>query len=189
MAKTDQSEICNQFVMGQLTNIQHQLDQCYMELIRQTHSSVSMVLPSIENIDSGLKEYVRLQQNHLSKRIDNQLIMYKDDICDQKFYHQLSAYHITTAQQQAIQQLINLRQIQLEVYEELLMLKERILHQFLPHNFDQLQAYIAQEYYWPPIADYTLVEMKNKRQKILQQGKRALLNIYTDKKIRLMINL
>jgi hypothetical protein len=178
MAKSDESEICKQFVMAQLTDIQHQLDQCGMELITQTHSSVLLQLPSVEDVDSCLKEYVRLQQNHLFKRIHNQLIIYKDDICDQKLYHQLSAYNITTPQQQTIQQLINLRQIQLGVYEELIMLHERILHQFLPSNFDQLQACIAQEYYWPPIADYTLVDIKTKRRKILQQGKRAVLTMY-----------
>jgi predicted DNA-binding protein YlxM (UPF0122 family) len=90
----------------------------------------------------------------------------------------LSAYKITIARQQAIQQLINLRQQQLEVYEEVIMLNERVLHQFLPPNSDQLEEYIAQNYYWPPIADHTLPEMKTKRRKLLQQIKRTLLNMY-----------
>jgi hypothetical protein len=178
MAKTNEPEICQQFVMTQLNNIKHQLDQCNMELIRQTQSSISILLPSIEILDNCLKEYVYLQQKYLFKRIENQLIICKDDIYDQKLYQQLSAYQLTNVQQQAIQQRINLRQVQLEVYEELIMLNERILHQFLPPNFDQLEQYMAQDFYWPSIADHTLLEMKNKRRKILQQGKRILLNMY-----------
>jgi galactitol-specific phosphotransferase system IIB component len=178
MAKTNEPEICQEFVMTQLTNIKHQLDQCNMELIGQTQSSISILLPSIEILDNCLKEYVYLQQNYLFKSIDNQLIRYKDDIYDQKLYQQLSAYHLTTTQQQVIQQLIHLRQVQLQVYEEMIMLKERILHQLLPPNFDYVEQYIAQDFYWPSIADHTLVEMKNTRRKILQQGKRALLNVY-----------
>lgn len=182
MAKTDRPDICQQFVMIQLANIKHQLDQCNMELIRQAQaslsSSISNMLPSMEIVDSGLKEYVYVQQKHLFKGIENQLITYKNDIDDQKLYRQLLANNLTTIQQQTIQQIIHLRQVQLDAYEEMIMLKERILHQFLPPIFDELEQYIAPDLYWPPISDHTLVEIKTKHRKILQQGKRTLLNMY-----------
>jgi hypothetical protein len=184
MAKTDKSEICQQFVMTQLTNIQHQLDQCNMELIKQAQSSlslsISMLLPSREIMDKCLKEYIYLQQKHLFKRIENQLILYKDDIYGQKLYHQLSAYNLRCVQQQAIQQLIHLQQVQFEVYEEMIMLKERIVHQFLPPIFDQLEQYITvqDDFYSPSVADQTLVEMKNKRRTISKESKRTILNVY-----------
>ena len=186
MAKTDQLQICKQYVVTQLDNIKQQLDQCNLELITQAQTSLSssssslmaILLPSQEILDRCLKEYVSLQQNYLFRRMDQQLIKYKDEIYDQQLYRHLSAYNITIAQQQAIQQLINLRQQQLEVFEEVIILNERILYQFLPSNFDQLEKYIVQDYYWPPISDHTLPEIKTKRRKLLRQIKRTVLNMY-----------
>ena len=135
MAKTDQLQICKQYVVTQLDNIKQQLDQCNSELTTQAQTSLSsssslmsILLPSQEILDRCLKEYVSLQQNYLFRRMDQQLIKYKDEIYDQQLYRHLSAYNITIAQQQAIQQLINLRQQQLEVYEEVIILNERILY-------------------------------------------------------------
>jgi hypothetical protein len=60
------------------------------------------------------------------------------------------------------------------------MLKERIVHQFLPPIFDQLEQYITvqDDFYSPSIADQTSLEMKNKRRTILKENKRTILNIY-----------
>ncbi|CAF1506248.1 unnamed protein product, partial [Rotaria sordida] len=180
IAETNQSHVCQQYVLTQLTDIKQQVDQCNSELSKQaSSSSIPLLLPSLNILDSCLKEYVYLQQNYLFKRINQQLIRCKNDISDQKLYQQLLAYHLTIDQQQTIQQLINLRQIQLQVYEDMIMLKERILHRFLPPNFDQIEEYIApNDYYSPPITDHSLVEIKTKRRKILQHVKRTLINIY-----------
>ena len=182
MAKTDRPELCRQFVQTHLTHIQHQWDQCNMELVRQKQSSLSSIsvsLPSMETLDKYLKENVDLQQKYLSKRMEHQLTIINLDIHDQKLYHQLSAYQLTSMQQQKIDQLIRLRQSQLEIYEEMVMLKERVFHQFLPLNFDQMEQYITtDDFYRPCISDQTLAEMKTKRRKILQQGKRATLQVY-----------
>ncbi|CAF5050322.1 unnamed protein product, partial [Rotaria sp. Silwood1] len=77
-----------------------------------------------------------------------------------------------------LQQLIDLKRAQLEVYEEFIMLEQRILYQFLPPNFDQFEKITAPDFYWPPVADRTLVTIKRKRRTILKQGKRTLLNIF-----------
>ena len=51
--------------------------------------------------------------------------------------------------------------------------------QFLPPNFDQLEQVIAHDdFYTPSVEDQTFVEMKTRRRKILQKGKRTMLNIY-----------
>ena len=182
MAKTDKSDICQQYVLSTLTNIRHQLDQCNMELFKQTQqpvSSISIWLPSFDILDKYLKDYVCLQQNYLSKRIEKQLNLYKNNIDDQKLYQQLFIYNLTTAQQQAIEQLSHLQQAKFDVYEELIMLKERILHQLLPPIFDHLEQYIAQdELYSSSINDQTIVEMKTKQRKKLQQAKRTILDMY-----------
>lgn len=181
MAKTDRPELCRQFVLTHLTHIQHQRDRCNLELIRQkqSSSSISITLPSMEIVDIYLKQYVDLQQSYLSKRMEHQLSIANLDIQDQKLYHQLSAYHLTSMQQRKIEQLIHLRQSQLEIYEEMAMLKERILHQNLPSIYDQMKQYMTtDDFYRPCIGDQTLAEMKTKRRKILQQGKRAILQLY-----------
>ena len=181
MAKTDEPEMCQTFVMKQLTNIKHQLNECNLELTRQAQlsSSILILLPSIDAMDNCLKEYVGLQQKHLFKRIEIQLNTYKDNIHDRKLYHRLSAYQLSIIQQQAIQQLIHLHQAQFEVYEEFTTLKERIIHQFLPPNFDQFEQYIIQnDFYAPSVEDQTFIEMNTRRRKILQKGKRTILHIY-----------
>ncbi|CAF5182310.1 unnamed protein product, partial [Rotaria sp. Silwood1] len=48
----------------------------------------------------------------------------------------------------------------------------------LPPNFDQFEKITAPDFYWPHIADCTLVLIKRKRRNILKQGKRTLLNIF-----------
>ncbi|CAF4037101.1 unnamed protein product [Rotaria sp. Silwood1] len=78
---------------------------------------------------------------------------------------------------EVLQQLIDLKRAQLEVYEEFIMLEQRILYQFLPPNFDQFEKITAPDFYWPPVADRTLVTIKRKRRTILKQGNRPLLNI------------
>ena len=180
MAKTDKPAICQQYVISKLTNNRHQLDECNMELFRQTQSTpISILLPSFDILDKCLKDYVSLQQNYLYKRIENQLNIYKNNIYEQKLHHQLFAYNLTTAQQQAIQQLVYLQQVKVEVYEELIMFKERILHKFLRSIFDHLEQYITQdELYSPSIADQTIAEMKTKHRKKLQQAKRTILNMH-----------
>ena len=91
MAKTDRPELCRQFVLTHLTHIQHQRDRYNLELIRQkqSSSSISITLPSMEIVDIYLKQYVDLQQRYLSKRMEHQLSIANLDIQDQKLYHQL----------------------------------------------------------------------------------------------------
>ena len=180
MAKTDQPVICQQYVMEKLVEIQRQLDECNVELVRQIQSSsISNFLPSIEIIDNYLKEYVSLQEKYLFKRIENQLSIFQNDIHDQKLYHQLSDYKLTTIQQQTIQQLIHLQQQHLNCYEELIMFKERILNQLLSPIFYQIEQYITtQDFYRPLIDDQTCIEMKMKHRKMLQQRKRTILHMH-----------
>ncbi|CAF3847890.1 unnamed protein product [Rotaria sp. Silwood1] len=178
MAKTNQPNICQQYVRIQLETINGQLKQCNKELIRQAETSRSILLPSLDIMDMNLKNYVSLQQNYLIQRNDHQLIRCKNDIRDQQLYRQLFTDNLITIQREVLQQLIDLKRAQLEVYEEFIMLEQRILYQFLPPNFDQFEKITAPDFYWPHIADCTLVLIKRKRRNILKQGKRTLLNIF-----------
>ena len=56
------------------------------------------------------------------------------------------------------------------------MLETRILCKFLPKNFDDLEKFIAPVDYLPLNNDRKAIEVKNKRYKIIQEGKRIWLN-------------
>ncbi|CAM2729112.1 unnamed protein product [Rotaria socialis] len=178
IAKTDQSNLCENYIMTQLAMIDDQLDQCNIELDKQAQSSIPILLPSLENMDKDLTCYVLLHQNYLIKRIDQQVMRYKDEIRDRQLYQDLFTYNLTDTQRHVLEDIIHLRLTQLQIYKEFTMLEQRILRQFLPLNFDQFENITAPDFYSPPIYDRTLVDMQNKRRTILKQGKRTLLNIF-----------
>jgi len=71
--------------------------------------------------------------------------------------------------------LIELRQKQLHVLEDVLQLETQVSIRFLPDNFDQSENFIAPDLYLPLIKT---IEFKQKRDKILQEAKRTWLNSY-----------
>ncbi|CAF1515433.1 unnamed protein product [Rotaria magnacalcarata] len=178
IAKTDQFNLCENYIMTQLSMIDDQLDQCNNELDKQAQSTIPILLPSLENMDKDLTSYVSLHQNYLAKRIDQQIIRYKNEIHDQQLYQNLFTYNLTHIQRHVLEEIIHLRLTQLQVYQEFMMLEQRILYQFLPPNFDQFEKITAPDFYWPPISDHTLVDMRTTSRTILKQGKRTLLNIF-----------
>ncbi|CAF4469899.1 unnamed protein product, partial [Rotaria sp. Silwood2] len=161
MAKSNQPDLCENYVLTQLAIIDDQLEQCNMELYKQVQSSIPILLPSLDLLD----------RNHQIRR-------FKDDIRDQQLYLDLLTYNFTNVQRHALKEIIQIRKEQLQVYEEFIMLEQRILHQFLPPNFDQFEKITAPDFYWPPIADRTVVDIRTKRRTILKRGKRNLLNLF-----------
>ncbi|CAF1434632.1 unnamed protein product [Adineta steineri] len=76
--------------------------------------------------------------------------------------------------------LIQLRQTQLEGFEELLKLEAQISIEFLPKNFDHLENFIAPQIYLPVIKNDPIIQYKQQRYKIIQEAKRTWLNIFVD---------
>ncbi|CAF1393936.1 unnamed protein product [Rotaria sordida] len=178
ITKTDQVDLCENYIMIQLAMIDDQLEQCNMELARQAQSTISILLPTLDIIDASLKNYVSLQQNYLVERMQHKIMKLKDELCDEQLYRDLFSYNFNTVQRQIIEQIIHVRTTQLQIYEEFMMLEQRILHQFLPPNFDQFEKITAPDIYWPSIADQTLVDIRTKRRTNLKRGKRNLLNLF-----------
>jgi hypothetical protein len=58
------------------------------------------------------------------------------------------------------------------------MLQMRILCKFLPQNFDHLENFISPLTYLPLNNNQKCIEIKNKRYKIIQEGKRVWLNYF-----------
>ena len=77
-----------------------------------------------------------------------------------------------------IDRLINLKDKQLQCYEDFLKLQTRISIEYLPQNFDQLENFLSSDLYFPIIKDHLAVEFKQKRYKIIQEAKRTWLNLY-----------
>ncbi|CAF4020406.1 unnamed protein product [Rotaria sordida] len=178
MTKTNQADLCENYIMTQLAMIDDQLEQCNLELNKQAQSAIPILLPALDIMDTSLKNYVSLQQNYLVERMQHKIMKFKNELRDEQLYRDLFSYNLTTIQQQMLEQIIHVRTTQLQVYEEFMMLEQRILYQFLPPNFDQFEKITAPDIYWPPIADQTLVDIRTKRRTILKRGKRNLLNLF-----------
>ncbi|CAF1273836.1 unnamed protein product [Rotaria sp. Silwood1] len=178
MAKTTQADLCENYIMTQLAMIDDQLEQCNLELNTQAQSTIPLLLPTLDIMDASLKNYVSLQQNYLVERMQHKIRKFKDEFRDEQLYRDLFSYNLSCVQRQILEQIIHVRTAQLQVYEEFMMLEQRILHQFLPPNFDQFEKITAPDIYWPPIADRTLVDIQTKHRTILKRGKRSLLNLF-----------
>ena len=79
MAKTDNFELCQQYVKTYLENIKKQLDQCELELRNQLQLCPIKIL-SIDHMNHCLQEYVTSQRKYLLMRNKQQLIQFKNNI-------------------------------------------------------------------------------------------------------------
>ncbi|CAF4782486.1 unnamed protein product, partial [Rotaria sp. Silwood2] len=120
------------------------------------------------------------QQQSLSNKLNYQLIRYKNIIHEKELFQTLSNYNLTVDQKNTIDQLVNLRQTQIQCYEDFHKLQTRISIQYLPRNFDKLERFIASDHDLPLIKDTIAVEFKQKRYKIIQDAKRTWLNMYIE---------
>ncbi|CAF1497015.1 unnamed protein product, partial [Rotaria magnacalcarata] len=176
MAKTNEPDLCKQYVVEYLNEIKIHLDLCRIKLNTQAQSWIS-TLPSLEILDDNLKQYVRLQNKHLSTIIDKQLARYKNVLEEKKLLQQISFY-LTPNDQVLMDELINLQQIQIQLLEEFNMLEQRIICKILPPNVDSLDDLIQSHLYTPLVHDTTSIEFKIQSDRIIQQVKRTWFNIY-----------
>jgi hypothetical protein len=98
MAKTDEHELCQQFVTTHLSTITLQSEQCTNELNIQFQSCPTTLLPLRTTLDQNLKEFVQIQQKHLSNKMNFQLTRYKDMIHEKELFQTLSTFNRTNDQ-------------------------------------------------------------------------------------------
>lgn len=77
-----------------------------------------------------------------------------------------------------IHRLLIIQDQQLQTWKELQMLEQRVLLNFLPEEFDQLQNFITTDLYTPIINDEHSVKYQLKYFKVVQESKRIWLDIY-----------
>ena len=94
----------------------------------------------------------------------------------------VTSYSVTflLLQSDVMDELIRVRQVQLQFFEKLLMLEQRIRCHFLPRVFDEFERWIAPDLYEPVVDDGVAVDFTMKRHKIIQEAKRELVHSYVD---------
>ncbi|CAF4050299.1 unnamed protein product [Rotaria sp. Silwood2] len=177
--KSNEHTLCQQLVQHRLTELHGQYDQCTTELRIQSLLCPSTLLP-LDIIDHNLREFVELQQKYFLNKINSRLTRYKNIIQEKELFQTLSNYNLSILQKNTIDQLVQLRETQLQVFEEFLQLETRVSIQFLPEDFDNLEYFITPNLYSPLIQDSMAIELKQQQYKIIQEAKRTWLNIYID---------
>ncbi|CAM4955562.1 unnamed protein product [Rotaria socialis] len=175
ITKTNELPLCEKFVQDYLTHIQQQLEQCTTQLNLQATTCPETLTMTL--LDHHLKEYISSQQKRFTRKIYHQLKRFKDAIHKKRLHHILFDNNLTSDQKEAINRLIHLRESELQIRKELLLLEQRILSKLLPVSFDQLDSLIASDFYTPALEDQYSLNYKLKRSKILQETKRTWLDI------------
>lgn len=98
MAKTDEHELCEQFVKKQLNELKLRLDQCTKELTLQSESCPTTLLPWKGTLDQKLKDFVEIQQKYLSNKMNCQLARYQNRIHEKELFQILSTFTLTSEQ-------------------------------------------------------------------------------------------
>ncbi|CAF4750370.1 unnamed protein product [Rotaria socialis] len=140
MAKTNDYDLTETFFNKLVNQIQHTVDQCTTELLSQSLSCPKTLL--LSHIESRLVEFVRLHHIDLIRKLNYQVNKFKDLIRETQLFETLSSYSLTNEQKQAVDCLINIRQNQLETFEEMTMLEARIVCKSLSRSIDDLDKLI-----------------------------------------------
>ncbi|CAF1560636.1 unnamed protein product, partial [Rotaria magnacalcarata] len=148
-------------------------------IIHYTHEKRFNTQLPFEQMEQRLKELVDRERKYLSKRNNDKLIKFKDDIFEKQRLR-LITVSITSPmnnqENEYINRLITIREKQAEIWKEQLMLEIQIHCKFLPQNFDQLENFISPTDYSPLNNNQKAIEIKNKHYKIIQEAKRLWLN-------------
>jgi hypothetical protein len=94
MATTNDFELCRRYAMNYIENINEQLNQYQLELIKQSQSCPITTL-SFDCIDPSLKEMVGHERKYLSTKNNNQLLKFKADIHEKDSFGIISIYRLT----------------------------------------------------------------------------------------------
>ncbi|CAF5171867.1 unnamed protein product, partial [Rotaria magnacalcarata] len=181
MAKTSDFDLCKQYVMNYIDNNKKQLNHCQFELTKQEQlfQTCSIKELSFEQMEQRLKELVLRERKYLSKRNNDKLIKFKEDISEKQLLKTIStASFMDNQSNEYLNRLITIREKQAEIWKEQLKFETRIHCKFLPKTFDQLEDFFTHTDYLPLNNDTKIIQIKNKRYKIIQETKRQWLNYF-----------
>ena len=98
MAKTNDFQICQQYLDNYINTIRKEIGTCHIQLNNQAQS-YQMTTLSLDQLDHYLKEFVDCQQKYLTMRNNKQLQKFIDDFHEDELFETISAYHFTTIDQ------------------------------------------------------------------------------------------
>jgi predicted transcriptional regulator len=86
MAKTNDFDLCKQYVMNYIENDKKQLNHCQFELTKQEQQFQTCTIKelSFQQIEQRLKELVDRERKYLSKKNNDILIKFKNDISEKQ---------------------------------------------------------------------------------------------------------
>ncbi|CAF0855175.1 unnamed protein product [Didymodactylos carnosus] len=114
------------------------------------------------------------ERKYLSMRNNDELFKFKDDIYEKDLFKTISTSPLLNNQQnEYLNRLITTREKQAGTWKEQLILEIRIHCKFLTQNFDHLENFISPLTYLPLNNNQNSIEVKNKRYKIIHEGKLA----------------
>ena len=196
MVQTTDFDLCQQYLAGYVENLKTQLNECQLELMKQSESCF-ITHVTLDQIDDGLKEFVDTQRKYLCSRNDRQLDKLKSSHHCEKLYKALSHHGLIQEQvsvnqfeksvyifidnysllkTNSIHRLMDLRQHQADIWKHLLILEMRILCKFLPDTCDHLEHCITPVVYMPLNTNQKAIDLKNQCYKIIREAKRTWLN-------------
>ncbi|CAF5124479.1 unnamed protein product, partial [Rotaria magnacalcarata] len=92
MTKTNDFNLCKQYAMNYIENNKNQLNHCQLELTKQEQQFQTCPFKelSFEHIESRLKELVGRERKYLSKRNNEKLLKFKEDISEKQLLKTIS---------------------------------------------------------------------------------------------------
>ncbi|CAF5097105.1 unnamed protein product [Rotaria sp. Silwood1] len=86
MTKTNDFDSCKQYVTNYIQNNKKQLNHCQFELTKQEQKFQTCQIKelSFEQMEQRLKELVDRERKYLSKRNNEKLLKFKDDISEKQ---------------------------------------------------------------------------------------------------------
>ena len=94
MSTTSDFESCQHYVINSIENVKQQLNQCQLNLIKQSEQCSSITLP-LDRIDSCLRTIVDHERKYLSIRNDHKLLRFKDQIHEKELATLISTYSLS----------------------------------------------------------------------------------------------
>ena len=98
MTKTNDFQICQQYLDNYINTMKKEIDTCHIQLNNQAQSYPLTTL-SLDRLDHYLKGFVECQQKYLSLRNHRQLQKFTDNFHEKQLYETISTYHLTTIDQ------------------------------------------------------------------------------------------
>jgi hypothetical protein len=90
MAKTNESNVCKQYIIESWNQTKNHLELCRTKLSRQAQLCVPTTLLPLSTLDLNLKQFVREQNKPLFEKVNKQLVQYKEVVEENKLFQELS---------------------------------------------------------------------------------------------------